>query len=627
MTTVVQAVVQHDELRRTRWRLKLRSGYMWIRDRMYYLYAKKRAIYYRDTRELRSELAGLPVDGTVAVKVEGIPWSSWHIEGREIVVSLMGLEGRAGYWANLNWGSTPWDFFKSSAEAGADNYVAVAYDYKTWNATTKSFDVYSLTENFRIGAMDVAHRMPSDYVRGAPVIFTDDTILPWDGRESQLQFKIVEPTRELQLNGETNLVLNPHFNVAVSGSPQTPARWYLTTPSGASREDGSGYVGNNFLAVDGTGAVLQDVEILGGNPVVVEAWYQGDGSGYAGLELAFKTSASGRPIVDPSGVIIGYDPDFGVYSVRTSGQVTNEWTKVSLVLGQGTEFDPADALYPDICDRIEVRLRNESSSRVRFGAVRLAVGVRPGQYMYVPDSGTLEYETDPSGFYRHHPREMFPYEDAWDVDANPVNDESHSGFLVVSEDGEPEDTCLGLGALTWEDPGVYGTGYPQGVVPHPDGVRHEFGRRNLPYGKVTGYQKLRQTQTFDLENQPPSLFEVTEPSAPAVPASVVLASPGNMYRDPSGFPRLILSNATGVAEYVAALFSDHNGNPVIGDWIAVETSGEIVANPSGMYTNHAGRVSTRLSCEGVVPGSGVASLTFRHHVSGTSGLLLIDVGT
>ena len=91
MPSVVPAVVQFDELRRTRWRLKMRSGYLWIQDRLYYLYAKKRAIYYRDTRELRAELAGLPVDGTFQVKVEGIPWTNWHLEGRTIVVSLMGL--------------------------------------------------------------------------------------------------------------------------------------------------------------------------------------------------------------------------------------------------------------------------------------------------------------------------------------------------------------------------------------------------------------------------------------------------------------------------------------------------------------------------------------------------------
>ena len=627
MPSVVPAVVQFDELRRTRWRLKMRSGYLWIQDRLYYLYAKKRAIYYRDTRELRAELAGLPVDGTVQVKVEGIPWTNWHLEGRTIVVSLMGLEGRAGYCANLTWDLSLLDFFKSGAEAAPDNFINVAYDYKAWNATTKGFDVNSIVENFRIGSMDVLHRMPADYVRGAPVVITDDTVKPWDGRGTQLQFKIVEPSREIQVNGEPNLVLNPHFSEYPTGQPSVPGRWYLTEPTGAARVEGSGYVDRAMLAIDGTGKVAQDVEVVGGSPVVVEAWYQGDGSGEAFLELAFKTPASGRQIVDTSGNPIGWDPDFGVYSVRVSGQVSRDWSRLSVVLGQGTEFDPADALYPDVCDRIEIRLWKNSANRVRFGAVRSAVGVRPGQYIYVPDSGTVEYETDPSGFYRHHPREMFPYEDAWDADANPVNDESHGGFLAVTEDGAPVDEDLGLGELVYDDPAAYGTGYPQGVVAHPSGVRHLFGRRNLPYAKVDGYQKLRQTQIFDLENQPPSLREVTVPTRAARPGSVVLASPGNMYRDQSGLPRLVVSPLTGAAEFVAALFSDGFGNGIVGDWVEIFTSGAAQASPSGMYTNHAGRVSTRVSSTDHVPGSGVAELYFRHYASQFVGSLIIDVGS
>lgn len=598
----------------------MKSGYFFIKDRQYYLFARKRTILVRDAMELRQELAGMPVLGSITVKIEGVTWNNWRIEGRDLVVSLMNLEGEAAYWAQLEWDLTQWDFFKSSIEALPDNQIEITYSYLDWNSvpapTGQKFDVHSITQLFRIGDAEKTYHLPDDYVPGAPVVVTDDSKWASDGRSHRTQFMVTEPKRLLTFNMPENLVRNPHFHSSVSG---LPANWYLTDPSGIQLTIGTGYVMDRFLRAYPTGKAIQEI-LVTGQPLALSAWVRG--SGVALLEVAYK---SGSGLVDQYGSNIGWDPDFTAYSYLVSGAATAEWSGLSAVFGDNTEFDPTDALVPDICDRMEVRL-GALSGYVDFGAVSLSQSPRPGLYNHVSPTGTIEYETDPSGFWRLHPRDHFPWETEWDADMNAVNQPAHEGFLIVAEEGAPIDEGLGAGQLTWDDPAAYGgTGYPQGILPWPSGVRHEFGRRHLPYAKTRGHQKLRQTQVFDLENQPSVLFEATEPRRPRDASYVIIGSPASMYRDASGDAFLVLHTARGRREYVGARILDGWQNPIIHDWIEVLPSGDITVDPSGAYTDSAGRVFTLVAYQSGLPPVAQPGVMFRHRDSGMSGSIFIDL--
>jgi len=613
-----------EELRRDHWRPQLRSGYLSIKDRQYYLYARKATIYVQDTMELRCELAGMPVTSSMSVKIAGENWTNFWIEGRTLVVSLKDLEGDSSYWAGMDYDVSNWDHFKSHADVEPDTQIYVAYDFYQWNnavaPTGQQFETFSMEQYFRVMDCEVERHMPDDYVPGAPMVITDDDKELWDGRDHRMQCRVVEPRRSLEFNMVENLVHNPHFAYGYSGSPTTAARWYRTDPTGIVRVQGSGYVGHHYVYARPTGLLIQEVLINGGQPVVVEAWYRG--SGEAQLELAYKTAASGNPVVDVSGSPLGYDPNFDVYSYRTSASAnSDEWSRISAVLGTGTEFDPADALYPDACDRMEVRLK-ATSGYIDWGAAQVRTGVRAGQYGYVPMTGTVEYETDPTGLYRHQMVDAFPYEENWNADMNSINSGSHGGFLVIAEEGEPVDEGLGRGALTFDDPHDYGTGYPQGVVPWPTGVRHDFGRRHLPYSRIRGHQKLRQTQVFDLENVPAARVEVTEPRRPRVPADLLIATPASAYRDVSGVPYMIVRDNQSRREYVTCLVIDEWGNPIIGDWIRMVPSGQIDVDPTGAYTSRAGRVVTTVSA---ITSPATARLTFVHHESDSEGSIMVDI--
>jgi hypothetical protein len=293
------------------------------------------------------------------------------------------------------------------------------------------------------------------------------------------------------------------------------------------------------------------------------------------------------------------------------------------VIGDGTEFDPTDALFPDICDAIEVRL-GALSGYVDFGAVQMRNAPRAALYNHVSPTGTIEYEIDPSGMWRLHPRARFPWESEWDADMNATNQPAHGGFLVISEEGAPIDESLGIGQLTWDDPADYSGGYPQGLLPWPSGVRHEFGRRHLPYAKTRGYAKLRQTQTFDLENQPPALFEVTEPRRPRDPGYIILGSPGSMYRAAMG-TYLVLQSGNPQQVFVSAKFMDEWQNTMIHEWIDVEASGLISVDPSGAYTDRGGRVNAYVAYDGTAPVVNPPGIQFRHRESGRTGSILIDI--
>lgn len=623
--SIVPGTGSYFEEQRMNWRPKLRPGHFYIKDRLYYLFANKRTVTARDLRELRWELVGAPVAGTGSLQLEGVPWTNYHVEGRTLVVKLLGLEGDADYWANLGWDEAQWNEFKNAIETLPDNAVDFTYMYNTWNSGTHEYDSGTLTEKLYTRDSETEHHLPNDYVPGTPIVITDDTKELWDARDHQLQFHSSEPRRSVYFNMYANLLGNPHFAMAMSGASGTPAKWYPTDPMGVQRMLGSGYVGTGYMQIDGTGKLVQDVLVPGGHPVVVEAWARtanGPVTGY--LELAFKQPGSGHPLVDTTGGFLSYEPDFTTYSVRQSGSVGSEWTRISIVLGTGNEFDPADALYPDICDRMEVRCHGSGTI---FGAVQLKQGaLRAGQYNYVDDKATVEYETDGSGFYRFRPSGAYPYPHTWDADMNPVNREKTAGFLSITEDGDPIDEALGIGELTWESPAVYGTGYPQGVKPWPSGVRHVFGRRHLPYAKMRGHQKLRHTQVFDLENQPPSLWESTEPRRSRYPVGMQVSSASNLYHgavDEIVLGMRCIDHSGHMNDIITNTLVDVYGNPIVNDWVTVASSGQIQVDPSGAYTNEGGTILVRvgpLDDADTAPNPS-GQIDFVHYKSGFSGFI------
>jgi hypothetical protein len=625
MVDIIQASGQYTQERRTHWKPKLRAGHFSVRDRRYYLYANKRTIYYRETKQLRHPLAGLPTGSGIAVKVGGVPWSNYYIHGRDLVVSLEDLESSAGYWASIAYDNSNWDHFKFPGEFLPDNQITIAYQYIQWNSTTKAFDANTLTETFRIGDCELSHQMPSDFVGGAPIVITGDDRLQTDEADHQIQFKLVPP-RELQFNMASNYLRNPHFAVYPSGHPTGLARWYVNDPAGIARTEGTGYVGTAFLRVDGTGKVLQEAVVASGMRYVAEVWHRTFTSGTAILELAYKTSGSGIPIVDQTGAVLAYDPNLEAYSYRKTAAAGSGWAQLAIPIGTGTEFDPTEALFPDTCDRIEFRIW--ASGQVDFGAARLIQGDASGEYCWINDRATVEYETDPSGFYRHVAPNVFPYETLWSADLNPVNMGPRGVFVAVVEGGDPTDQSLGIGELEYNEPHAYAGGYPQGVVPWQSGTLHEFGRRHLPYAKIDGFQKFRQSQEFDLVNQPASLVEVTEPAGTPVPARMMLSSPCNLRRNDADEPVIavkLLSSLGHTNEYVALILMDRLGNRMPGEWVQVTPSGDCQVAHSGEYTDRAGRMVVHVGPTDGATGTGLVQ--FIHTQSGKEARLWTSLET
>jgi hypothetical protein len=157
-------------------------------------------------------------------------------------------------------------------------------------------------------------------------------------------------------------------------------------------------------------------------------------------------------------------------------------------------------------------------------------------------------------------------------------------------------------------------------------VRHEFGRRHLPYAKMRGHQKLRQSQIFDLENQLPSVFEFTEPRRARDPSTLLVGSVSNIYRNANEEMVLALQLVDGsghLREVVTVKAVDNQGNPIVNDWIRVEPSGQVQVDPSGAYTNEAGTI--RVFVGPTDGASQTGRVDFTHHESNVGGYILTSM--
>jgi len=623
------ALDNYTEAERVHRRPALRPGYLSVKDRVYYLYARKSTCIARDMIELRHPLNCYPISGEPQTKVEGLPWDS-RVVGRDLVLRLKNAIERPGYWGGQVLDNDQLGFFKSSACLLPDNEVVVTYNCQEWQAepypSGQFFAAQEVTEAFRIIDCDSRYLTPSGYQPHAPIVITDESHLPIDCRGHQLQFRCRGD--ETEFNDLDNMIRNPHFDVCVEGDPYNAARWYCPCSGDITRVEASGYVGDHVLQVHNTGCpAIQEVDVEG-QPLTLDVWARG--SGEAEIQVAYKTPT--HTIVDADGAFLANDPDFGCYSFHKTEVCKSwpDWSHITIVMAEGSRFDPADTKYPTSCERIGVRLCS-ASGEVEYGAVRLHRGVRAAQYTYLDPFSTVEYELEDSELYRCRLADMHPYEDVWDADMQPVNDGAHEGFLVVSEEGEASDEDLSYGELTWEDPGIYGeaslSGYPQGVVPYPSGVRTRFGRRHLPYARIHGSRKLRQTQVFDNSNQPLDVCVVTEPVGSVIPDDVLIASPGNMYRRVDDSPCLLLRAVGDRREQLHALLFDAEGRPIIGDWVEFNPPPGLFVDPTGEYTNHAGHVMTEIYPSGLAsPGSyELGPLNVVHRVSGVSGELDVKV--
>lgn len=503
------------------WLPRIRTGYFYTNDRSYYLYAAKETKTLRDVTCLVFELAAVPIPGAVSVRVEGVAYTNFVVEGNRLILKLDDEESFAALWSTLQYDLTQWGFILDGFGFGPSNEVLVEYDFLDWSTGSASYSTLSTSEFFKIKEADdikyvISEQdtqivpaftgvavptgfIPSPPVDGAPVVITDDCIEYTDQRGFQTEFALDYSNAEFSFNAARNFVQNPAFKVTSTGvqfsNPtfEHPLEWEVTDPTATILQTGSAYYGTNCYEVSGTGQLVQTLAVLP-EPWTVSA-FTVDGTGILCVNFIDETGA----YLDSTGGLVGtLQPDRSLCTFSTSfGGST--WTRGSLTFGEPTiTCDPTGAVFrvPVGASEMEIKLQRDSGTPC-FDAIQLETGYVPTQFEPLDPNITLEFETDRSGFWIPDPSGEIPFE-INHLDVNPLNVPTPGGYLFAEEFSNVDDFQLGVGGFS-ADPVTS----PTGVVEITGSVDAILGRQHLPYAKTSGFTKFRQRKTFHLDNPSP----------------------------------------------------------------------------------------------------------------------------
>jgi len=632
----------YDREPRDAWLPKLRTGPFYVNDRAYYLYAKKRTVSLRDATHLVFELADLPVSGSVQLLLEGIPFKSFQVEANTITVRLADIQSFAGLWSDLQLDKDEWDYVVHDFQFGPTNEIRVTYDLLEWQDTAfaaePSGNKYVTRTAAEVFQLKDAHRIdyrlmhPTELVAPsgigdldpittptgwrpdppqgqAPVVITDDTIEYGNGIDFQTEFAVDPITGEIIFNVNRNLLQNPDFSLVSTGvvfadpSYPHPDSWRDTEPAQTPLTTGTPYHGKHAYVIQNTGILEQTVRI---NPRqhYTTSIYCIDGTGELGVSFLDKDKfyITGTETITTTGQPLDAHMS---HSVEV-GKPT--WSRVSLTFGEASEAwdaPPSILPIPTAAEYLEFKLRKAANSLGDpiFDAAMVEVGLTATQFQPLDPSGiTVEYETDPTGFYTPSASDLFIPELS-DPDANPLSTPMPGGFLFIEEFSSVDDYQLGVGSIT---PDVSGMVSPTGVLDTTGIIGIDVGRRHVPYAKTSGFPKFIQRPTFHTQN-PTALYDVTDLLVPngnpaPLPTGIEWVVAEGLEAPSETDVRLVVVPDARLTYRLDAYVTDAQQNPAF-MYRGTASAPTGVVYPDDPVTSHAGQIPL-LYTPPTIPGTG-----------------------
>lgn len=614
MPSIIPATGSYTVEDRDRWMPKVKAGYFFIGDRKYHLYALKKCIRVEQCKKLRLHMAVLPSTIT-SLKIDSVSYTNYIIDGLDVVVDLEDIDQHINTWYSSVWGERRKGYYADGVILTEDAEIEIEYTGMVWDSTTHSFTSVSVTQYFYVRDGEEYYSLPDTPIAGSPVIITDDSKLDSDAREYSIEFDS-DYEGNLTFNAAKNYALNPNFGAASGSHPEVPLDWELFDATGnMHRFAGTGYVGLWTLYMNGvTGKARSVVPISTIGPLALSVRARMATTGHSGtgyLEIAYRDVDN--QILDGDGNVIGIVPDPTPYAVRAIGDLDDRtWTEISLVVGDNTDVEPTDDTVPSGVEAVEIRLFGSGSGPIEFDAVQLQKSALVTQYGYISPGASVEYELNGTGSWTPDPSSLSdPFTELNHVDLNAANEEGHSGFLIMEEFSDTYDSDLPVGGSDTDNPQVT----YRGIVPKTGGF-WRFGRKNLPYARVDGKNKLVHRYPQRLENQ--GYNDPVNPyQDPRDPAFGFIIPPDNTRRDASGYLHIGIKALT--EDVVSCAMMDQYGNPIIHELVSiVTTTGSLSA--TGRYTNDAGRVKIGYTA----PAAGTGTLDFTHVLSGKTWRTYVD---
>jgi hypothetical protein len=608
---------------RETWLPRIRAGYLYINDRVFYLYSKKKTVTLRDATRLVFGLTATPIPNSVVVLVEGVPYTNFTVEGTDLVLKLDDQESFVALWNLLQYDLTQWDFVLHGFGFGPSNQIQVTYQTLVWQdvslfpePTGNTFQEVEATEVFRIKDADrVEYQLtkrdtiveptgttltaetlpvpsgflPDPPVDCAPVVITDDTYQLTDRRGFQTEFRIDPITAEIEFNAARNYLQNPSFEVAATGAQfddptyERPLEWRVTDTPNTPRRTDDPYHGLAYYEILGTGEITQKVRIDPRQPYTLSVFFRGTG------ELCANFLDASGVYFDAEGNLSTTGEPAAGLCVHSAIGVAEDWTRLLLTFGETDNRCDATGVYPQIppsAEMLEFKLRNAGAG-VDVDAAVVEVGYVPTDFEPLDLSITIEYETDRRGYWQPNPLAQLPLE-IHNLDLNPVNVVVPGGFLLAEEFSSVDDYQLGPGAFTADE-----STSPTGVLQITGSVGVQVGRRDLPYAQVSGFYKFRHRETFHHPNPPfvDDISDLTIEGGNPMPVPAGIAwTPRDGLRVVGEDEQLVVVPDDRIAIRIDAFVFDAFENPAF-TFTATVTATNGQVTPPDPITSHAGQLS------------------------------------
>lgn len=363
------------------WYPQLRTGYFYVRDQLYYLYAEKIGRTLTDITSSEFTLTNTPVKGTVSVIAAGTEVTNWNVRGPTFVLEHKGLP-----------------------IVDLCEEVKVEYSYLSWSTGDKAFSNVEATDTFRLSDGTQRYILDPAPQDCAPVVITDDTIKRGDdtgdlpfGFTFDYSPDIKKTEIELRI---TNLVDNPQFNYI--NSDDTVASWETSGTLGLETSQSTLFpkMGTRFMKIT-SGSILDVIPTSSGQDYTLSTYLVGL-TGEETVTLGFNLfGATGESLGSSSSTVTALQLDTGEHGTwsRYSNTITSSTIGAASIL----EFY-ISATGETAVDCVQV----ETTKLTNYNRLP-----RPGDI-------TVEWEASNKGVYEIE-----------DLNLNPVANPNTSGFLAI----------------------------------------------------------------------------------------------------------------------------------------------------------------------------------------------------
>lgn len=391
----------------TPWRPRAANGDFHVGDRHFHLYARKCAHWLEELTYSVHMLTGYPSskDG-MSVVVAGHPVTDFIIEGNVLYVKHPDPLLMDALYGDT-WDRTRRAWHDAGYAFAPQDVAQVIYPEQLEGTVSGSIITGICQESLTMGTGDIVYKPPCTECVRPPIVMTDDRIQPGNVRDFAVEFNVDVHDCLLTFNAERNYLIDPAFCAHPPDLFPQPVAWVRSGQAVLARIPDAYY--GKYAALLMTGYYAQSTLIPAGTDMSLSAWH--------------RNLASCLGYVDATPYL-----ELDVYNA--AGVIIQSHHQ-DMLSADGWARDYLNLTTPAAATSGVVRIGNVTGYAL-VDAVQLEANSEPTQFAFVSPDSTYEAERDPTGIYKYHSEDQYPF-NFENINLNPVRTELSRGFLSLGE--------------------------------------------------------------------------------------------------------------------------------------------------------------------------------------------------